>query len=161
MKITTLCYIKNGEKTLMLHRTKKKNDENAGKWVGIGGKLEEGESPEDCLVREVFEETGIKLKTYAFRGLVTFVSDEWGTEYMCLFTGEPSPEEGVESPLPDCDEGELCWVDDTLLDTLPMWEGDRVFFDLLCENRGFFSLKLTYKGEKLTGAAVDGKEIGL
>ena len=152
MKITTLCYISCGERTLMLHRTKKENDENAGKWVGIGGKLEAGESPEDCLVREVYEETGIKLESYSFRGLFTFVSDEWGTEYMCLYTAKTEKEQ-----LCSCSEGDLCWVETKKLEELPMWEGDRVFFGLLKEGRPFFSLKLIYKGEKLTDAVIDGK----
>lgn len=151
MKITTLCYIKCNGKTLMLHRTKKENDENAGKWVGIGGKLEAGESPEDCLVREVREETGLTLESYTFRGLVTFVSDVWGTEYMCLYTGAVSEEKAGE-----CSEGDLRWVEDERLMTLPMWEGDRVFFDLINEDRPFFSLKLVYRGESLSEVWLDG-----
>ena len=140
----------------MLHRNKKENDENAGKWVGIGGKFEEGESPEDCLVREVFEETGIKLESYRFRGIVTFVSDEWGTEYMCLYTAVAED----ERVLP-CNEGELEWIESSRLDSLPMWEGDRVFFELIRKNEPFFSLKLVYRGEKLCGAYLDGKEMGV
>ncbi|MBR6676145.1 MAG: 8-oxo-dGTP diphosphatase [Clostridia bacterium] len=154
MKITTLCYISSGERTLMLHRTKKENDENAGKWVGIGGKLEAGESPEDCLVREVFEETGLTLESYAFRGIVTFVSDTWGTEYMCLYTAEVSDERVSE-----CSEGDLVWVENHRLDSLPMWEGDRVFFDLLKKGRPFFSLKLVYEGESLRSVWIDGEEV--
>ena len=156
MKITTLCYIRNGGKTLMLHRVKKKKDENAGKWVGIGGKTEEGESPEDCLVREVREETGLSLSEYTFRGLITFVSDLWGTEYMCLFTGKSDTREVIE-----CSEGDLKWVDDRELETLPMWEGDRVFFNLLAEDRPFFSLKLRYEGEKLVESTIDGVPVPL
>ena len=156
MKITTLCYITHNDKTLMLYRNKKKNDENAGKWVGIGGKLEAGESPEDCLVREVREETGIILESYRFRGLVTFVSDEWGTEYMCLYTATAS-----DCSLSDCSEGHLEWVEDTRLGGLPMWEGDRVFFDLIRKDGPFFSLKLVYRGEKLTKVFLDGKEMGV
>ena len=156
MKITTLCYITCGERTLMLHRNKKENDENAGKWVGIGGKFETGESPEDCLLREVFEETGIKLENYRFRGIVTFVSDEWGTEYMCLFTATV-PEE----TLAYCTEGDLAWVENERLDSLPMWEGDRVFFDLIKKDRPFFSLKLTYKGDSLCSVTIDGEEQGI
>ena len=154
MKITTLCYITCGERTLMLHRNKKENDENAGKWVGIGGKFEEGESPEDCLVREVFEETGIKLESYKFRWIVTFVSDKGVTEYMCLFTATVPEETRV-----DCTEGDLRWVENDRLDTLPMWEGDRVFFDLIKNDHPFFSLKLSYEGDTLVSAVVDGDRI--
>ena len=152
MKMTTLCYITCNGKTLMLHRTKKQNDENAGKWVGIGGKFESGESPEDCLLREVFEETGIALDGYRFRGIVTFVSDLWGTEYMHLFTAK-----ATEADLSDCSEGELLWVENEKLATLPMWEGDKLFFDLLQKNAPFFSFKLTYSGENLVSAVLDGK----
>ena len=149
MRITTLCYIECGGKTLMLHRTKKENDENAGRWIGIGGHLEDGESPEDCLLREVYEETGITLTSYRFRGIVTFVSDEWGTEYMCLFTGKTDKEE-----LTDCDEGFLCWVENDRLSSLPMWEGDRIFFDLMKTREDFFSLKLVYRGDTLIESVV-------
>lgn len=155
MKITTLCYIANENKTLMLYRNKKENDENAGKWVGIGGKLEDGESPEDCLVREVREETGLTLESYRFRGIVTFVSDEWGTEYMCLYTAT------ARGDISDCNEGHLEWIENARLDSLPMWEGDRVFFDLIRKNEPFFSLKLVYRGEKLCGVFLDGKEMGV
>ncbi len=156
MRITTLCYIHHGGKTLMLHRTKKENDENAGKWVGIGGHLEAGESPEDCLLREVREETGIELTSFEFRGLVTFVSDEWGTEYMCLYTG------GCDTDtLRECDEGELRWIENEKVSSLPMWEGDRVFFDLMEKGHSFFSLKLRYEGEKLTECVLDGVPFAL
>jgi 8-oxo-dGTP diphosphatase len=139
---------------LMLYRNKKENDENAGKWVGVGGKLEAGESPEDCLLREVREECGITLSSYKFRGIVTFVSDVWGTEYMCLFTATV-PEE----TLVDCTEGDLRWVENDRLDTLPMWEGDRVFFELIKNDHPFFSLKLSYEGDTLVSAVVDGDRI--
>lgn len=154
MKITTLCYISCGDKTLMLYRNKKKNDENAGKWVGIGGKLEDGESPEDCLLREVFEESGITLQNYSFRGLVTFVSDLWGTEYMCLYTGAV-PDETIR----ECTEGDLFWVENARLDTLPMWEGDRIFFDLIKKGEPFFSLKLCYSGDNLSKAFLNGNKL--
>lgn len=153
MKITTLCYIENGGRTLMLHRTKKKNDQNAGKWIGVGGHLENGESPEDCLVREVMEETGLTLDTYAFRGIVTFVlGDE--TEYMCLYTARTSNDE-----LTSCNEGELCWIENDKLDDLSMWEGDRIFFDLIRRGEPFFSLKLCYGGDKLISAVLNGADI--
>lgn len=154
MKITTLCYISCADRTLMLHRTKKKNDENEGKWVGIGGKFEAGESPEECLLREVYEETGIVLEEYLFRGIVTFVSDKWGTEYMCLYTAKAENE-----AVKDCAEGDLCWIETEKLDTLPMWEGDRIFFDLIRKNSPFFSLKLSYEGDTLIGASLNGKKI--
>ncbi|MBE6713913.1 MAG: 8-oxo-dGTP diphosphatase [Ruminococcaceae bacterium] len=156
MKITTLCYIKCGNKTLMMYRNKKKSDENAGKWVGIGGKLEDGESPEECLIREVREECGIELKKYSLRGLITFVSDVWGTEFMCLYTGETNSED-----ISECAEGELHWIKEKELEDLPMWEGDRIFFDLMKAERPFFSLKLTYTGDKLTKASLDGENINL
>ncbi len=149
MKNTTLCYIKCKNKTLMLHRNKKENDENAGKWVGIGGKFEAGESPEDCLLREVFEETGIRLEKYRFHGIVTFDSDLWGTEYMFLYTGEVESESVC-----DCTEGDLHWIDTDKLESLPMWEGDRIFFDLIRKEYPFFSLKLSYKGDKLIAHSV-------
>lgn len=153
MKITTLCYIENCGRTLMLHRTKKKNDQNAGKWIGVGGHLENGESPEDCLIREVMEETGLTLDTYTFRGIVTFVlGDE--TEYMCLYTARTSSDE-----LALCNEGELCWIENDKLDSLPMWEGDRIFFDLIRRGEPFFSLKLCYGGDKLISAVLNGADI--
>ena len=154
MRITTLCYITCGEKTLMLYRNKKENDENAGKWVGIGGKLEAGESPEDCLIREVREECGITLSSYKFCGIVTFVSDIWGTEYMCLYTAECESRD-----IADCTEGELYWIDNEKVSSLPMWEGDRIFFELMEKGEPFFSLKLVYKGDDLAGAYLNGEEI--
>ena len=156
MKNTTLCYIKCEECTLMLYRNKKENDENAGKWVGIGGKFEAGESPEDCLLREVREEAGIALESYSLRGIVTFVSDEWGTEYMFLYTASVE-----NTSLCDCNEGDLYWIEDAKLPTLAMWEGDRIFFDLLQKDEPFFSLKLIYSGEALTGAFLNGKQMEL
>ena len=156
MKNTTLCYIEKDGQCLLLHRTKKKNDENAGKWIGVGGKCEEGESPEDCLVREVREETGLTLTAYRYRGMVTFVSDVWPTEYMHLFTGHD-----FIGTLRECAEGELRWVPLEKRASLPTWEGDRVFLRLLEEERPFFSLKLVYAGEKLTAAVLDGKPLAL
>ena len=155
MRQTTLCYIENprGE-YLMLHRVKKKNDANHDKWIGIGGKFEDGESPEECVLREVREETGLTLTDYRYRGLVTFVSDAWETEYMHLFTAT-----GFEGTLRDCDEGVLEWIDKDALAALPQWEGDRLFLRLLRDDEPFFSLKLRYEGEHLAYAALNGKEL--
>lgn len=149
MKNTTLCYIEKDEAYLMLHRVKKVNDENHDKWIGVGGKFEVGESPEDCLLREVKEETGLILTDYKYRGLVTFVSDEWGTEYMHLFTAT-----GFVGEIKECDEGELVWVPKSEIENLNIWEGDKIFFRLLVNSDKFFSLKLTYQGDTLVGAEV-------
>ena len=149
MKNTTLCYIEQDDKYLMLHRVKKEHDENHDKWIGVGGKFEDGESPEDCLLREVKEETGLTLKTFSYRGLVTFVSDEYGTEYMHLFTATE-----YEGELQDCEEGELVWIPKTDVVKLNLWEGDKVFLRLLDESKEFFSLKLTYRGDTLVETVV-------
>ena len=133
----------------MLHRVKKVNDENQDKWIGVGGKFEAGESPEDCLLREVREETGLTLTDYRYRGIVTFVSNEWGTEYMHLFTAA-----GFEGDMKTCDEGELVWVPKSQIENLNIWEGDKIFFRLLEESEGFFSLKLRYEGDKLKESKV-------
>ena len=146
---TTLCYIEKDEKYLMLHRTKKDNDENHDKWIGVGGKFEEGESPEDCVLREVKEETGLTLKTFSYRGIVTFVSDIYGTEYMHLFTATE-----YEGEMHICDEGELVWVSKKEIENLNIWEGDKVFFRLLDEGKDFFSLKLRYCGDTLVETKV-------
>ena len=138
----------------MLHRIKKAHDLNHGKWVGVGGKFEEGESPEECLLREVKEETGLTLTAYQFRGIVTFVSDEWGTEYMHLFTAD-----GFRGELSETREGVLRWVPEAEIDALPQWEGDRIFFKLIREDAPFFSLKLCYEGDALKKAVLDGREI--
>ena len=156
MKLTTLCYLERGDEYLMLHRVTKQNDENHDKWIGIGGKFEPGESPEDCLVRECREETGLTLTDYRFRGIVTFVSDEWGTEYMHLFTA--SGFTGTQHP---CDEGELAWIKKARLRELTLWEGDRIFLRLLEENAPFFSLKLRYENGMLIEAALDGRPLEL
>ena len=155
MKNTTLCYIERGREYLLLHRVKKEHDENHDKWVGIGGKFEEGESPEDCLLREVREETGLKLERWRYRGIVTFVSDEWGTEYMHLFTADRWSGELVSA----CEEGDLAWLDRDELLNKPIWEGDRVFLRLLDSERPFFSLKLRYRGERLVEAVLDGETL--
>ena len=148
---TTLCYIIRDGSMLMLYRNKKKQDLNQGKWVGIGGKFEAGESPEECLLREVKEESGLTLTQYRFRGIVTFVSDEWGTEYMHLFTGH-----AFTGELQPCSEGELRWIPEAELDLLPMWEGDKIFFDLLRRGEPFFSLKLVYQKDELKEAVLNG-----
>ncbi len=139
-----LCYLEKDGKYLMLNRNKKKNDVNSGKWIGVGGKFESGESPEECLVREVCEETGYTLLSYRFRGIITFVSDIYETEYMFLYTSTEF--EGEEKV---CDEGELHWVDKKDVLNLPLWEGDKVFLRYLYENRDVFSLKLSYHGDDL------------
>lgn len=144
MRNTTLCYLEKDGKYLMLLRNKKEIDENKGKWIGVGGHFEEGESPQECVCREVFEETGLTLKEYKFRGIVTFVSDEWGTEYMHLFTAT-----SFDGILRECDEGELRWIDKSEILNLNLWEGDREFLKLLATDSDFFSMKLTYKGDKL------------
>ena len=143
-KMTTLCYIEKDGRYLMLHRVKKENDMNQDKWVGIGGHFEENESPEECLCREVSEETGLRLTEYRLRGIITFVSDRWQTEYMFLYTAA-----GYEGNIGECSEGVLEWVDKSAVYNLPIWEGDRIFFRLLEQEEPFFSLKLRYKGETL------------
>lgn len=152
---TTLCYIAQGEDYLMLHRVKKENDLNHDKWIGIGGKFEDKESPEDCVVREVLEETGLKLTSYRYRGLVTFVSDRWPTEYMHLFTAD-----SFTGTLKECDEGVLEWIPRKKLLELPHWEGDAIFLDLIDrEDTPFFSLKLCYRGDQLEQAVLNGTYI--
>ena len=152
MKQTTLCYLERGDEYLMLHRTKKKNDENHDKWIGVGGKFEANESPEDCMQREIFEETGLTVTDYRYRGIVTFVSDIYETEYMHLFTVTNWTGEARE-----CDEGELAWIKKQKLFDLTLWQGDRIFLKLLQEDVPFFSLKLTYRGDELQEAVLDGK----
>ena len=155
MILSTLCYMENDrDEYLMLHRVKKENDANRDKWIGIGGKFEPGESPEECVVREAREETGLQLTDYRYRGLVTFVSDRWETEYMHLFTAH-----GWTGEVRECDEGTLEWIGKDDLAALPQWEGDRIFLRLLREDAPFFSLKLRYEGEKLVYAALDGREM--
>ena len=154
MKNTSLCYIERGGQYLMLHRVKKVNDENHDKWIGIGGKFEPGESPEECMLREVWEETGLTLTNYRYRAVITFVSDEWDTEYMHLFTATGWTGEQVA-----CAEGDLEWIARDDLLALPQWEGDKIFLDLLEREAPFFSLKLQYEGDKLVLAVLDGKRI--
>ena len=151
---STLCYIEKDGKYLMLHRVKKETDANKDKWIGVGGKFEEGESPEDCVRREVTEETGLTLTDFAYRGLVTFVSDRWEGEFMHLFTAT-----GFEGEIKDCDEGVLEWIAKEELMKLPMWEGDRIFLEKIAAPCPFFSLKLRYEGEHLAGAWLNGSPI--
>lgn len=158
MKNTTLCYIEHNGKYLMLHRIKKQNDCNKDKWIGVGGKFEDGESPEECMLREVFEETALTLNTWSYRGIVTFVSDVWETEYMHLFTSDNfsgTPKIGDE-----CAEGKLEWIEKEKVASLPVWEGDKIFLKLLPQKElPFFSLKLSYQGEKLVCATLNGKKL--
>ncbi len=155
MRNSTLCHIEKDGKYLMLHRIKKENDLNHDKWVGIGGKFEDKESPEQCNLREVFEETGLTLLNSRLRGIVTFVSDVWETEYMHIFTSDRFIGE-----IKECDEGVLEWIDKKELLKLPLWKGDEIFLKLI-ENPStpFFSLRLEYKGEELVSAILDNKEL--
>ncbi|HCT89780.1 MAG TPA: DNA mismatch repair protein MutT [Lachnospiraceae bacterium] len=153
--LSTLCYIEDRGRYLMLHRTVKKQDVNKDKWIGVGGHFEPGESPEECLLREVFEETGYRLTSYRFRGMVTFLSGDGVTEYMHLFTAD-----GFEGTPAACDEGELEWVPIDRIESLNIWEGDKIFFRLLAEDRPFFSLKLVYDGKGgLLSAVLDGQPL--
>ncbi|MFR2318717.1 MAG: NUDIX hydrolase [Enterocloster sp.] len=153
-KLTTLCYIEKGDSYLMLHRVSKKHDVNKDKWIGIGGHFEENESPEECLLREAKEETGLTLTSWKFRGIVTFISEGWDTEYMCLYTAD-----GYEGEIIPCNEGVLEWIRKEDLLKLNLWEGDKIFLKMLQENAPFFSLKLAYKGDVLTEAVLDGKKL--
>ena len=152
--LTTLCYIEQDEKYLMMHRVKKEKDINKDKWVGVGGHFEKDESPEECLIREVKEETNLELKSFRLRGVITFLSDHWQTEYMFLYTAEVE-----DIAFGDCDEGELEWIEKKKVYDLPIWEGDKIFFRLLEEGRDFFSLKLRYVGEELVEAVLDGERL--
>jgi len=154
MKNTTLCYIQRDGKYLMLHRVKKENDLNRDKWIGLGGKLEENESPEECVVREIREESGLELASWRYRGIVTFVSDRWEGEYMHLFTSDD-----FTGQITDCDEGVLEWIYKSELLKLTLWEGDKIFLRLLDSGEPFFSLKLCYRGESLCYAALNGNRI--
>ena len=155
MKNTTLCYITRGDEVLMLHRTKKEKDINRDKWIGIGGKFLPGETPEECLLREAKEETGLTLTGWKCRGVVTFLTENPADgEYMYLFTAD-----GFTGEMKTCDEGDLQWVSREFVKDLPTWEGDRIFLDLLWQDAPFFLLKLRYHGDKLVEAVLDGKKI--
>lgn len=158
--LTTLCYIQKDDHYLMLHRVTKDRDVNKDKWIGVGGHFEKGESPEECLLREVKEETGLTLTSYRFRGIVTFkLTDRCGgtlTEYMCLYTAD-----GFEGQLTSCDEGVLEWIERSKIDSLPIWEGDKIFFRLLRDEEPFFSLKLWYVGDTLKEAVLNGRTLDI
>ena len=149
---STLIYIERDDAYLMLHRVSKDNDPNRDKWIGVGGKFEPDESPEECALRETFEETGLRLTSWQYRGILTFVSDRWDTEYIHLFTAD-----GFTGEIHDCDEGELTWVKKDSLDTLTLWEGDMLFLRLLCTDAPFFSMKLQYRGEELVDVRLNGR----
>ncbi len=149
--LTTLCYIENEDAWLMMHRTKKEQDINKDKWIGVGGHFEPGESPDECLLREVREETGLTLSSYALRGIITFSTNTWPTEYMFLYTATTDT-----TDFSPCDEGELVWVPKSDVNSLNLWEGDKIFFRLLNERKDMFSLKLTYYDDTLTSAVLDG-----
>lgn len=154
---TTLCYLLRGDEVLMLHRTKKKNDINQDKWIGVGGKFEGTESPDECLLREVREETGLTLTQWQCRGVVTFLQDSGDSvfgEFMYLFTAD-----GFTGTLKECDEGQLKWVSREFLNQLPKWEGDQIFLDLLWQDAPFFLLTLRYRGDVLTEALLNGEKI--
>ncbi len=153
-QLTTLCYLQTEDSYLLMHRIVKKNDINHNKWIGVGGHFEAGESPEECLLREVKEETGLTLTKYDFRGIVTFVSDDDPAEYMCLYTAEE-----WTGDIKECDEGKLEWIKKNDFINLEHWEGDLIFLKLMEENHPFFSLKLVYKNGKLVETILDGKKI--
>ena len=151
---STLCYVLRGDEVLMLHRIKKKNDINKDKWIVIGGKFEENESPDDCLLREAMEETGLQLTSWRCRGVVTFLNTCCEGEYMYLFTAD-----GFRGELKECDEGDLQWVSRAFLNNLPKWEGDQIFLDLLWKDAPFFLLTLRYDGDMLKEAVLNGSKI--
>lgn len=154
MKQTTLCYIQNENKYLMLHRVKKENDVNKDKWIGIGGRIEEGETPEQCVLREATEETGLTLTSYQYRGIVHFLSDEYEDEDMHLFTADE-----FEGEIIECGEGVLEWIERDRLYDLPMWEGDKLFLGLIRTDADFFDMELHYKGDKLISAYVNNERL--
>lgn len=155
MKNSTLCYVIRGNEVLMLHRVKKKKDINKDKWIGIGGKFEGEESPDECILREAREETGLTLTSWKCHGVVTFVcEDSSENQHMYLFSAD-----GFEGQLCSCDEGELLWVSREFVKELPKWEGDEIFLDLMWRDEPFFLLKLRYEGDRLVEAVLNGKRI--
>lgn len=145
VKMTTLCYIEKDHKILMLRRDKKEQDQSAGKWIGVGGKMEAGESPAECMLREVREETGLELTSWKLRGVISFMSDIWEDEYMMLYSADEFTGELVE----ECSEGTLRWIDRDQIMDLSLWEGDRLFLKRLLESDELIQMKLIYEGEKL------------
>lgn len=141
---SSICYIEKEEKYLMLHRTKKEKDINKEKWIGVGGKFEDKESPEDCIIREVKEETGLTLNSCKLRCIVTYVSKDWDTEYMYVFTSDDFSGELIE-----CNEGDLEWVDKNKIFELDLWEGDKIFLKKIQKDDTFFTMKFNYDGDKL------------
>ena len=156
MRATTLCYIQQNDQYLMLHRIRKHNDPNQNKWIGVGGGIEENETPEECLLREVFEETGLTLTAYQKRGVIDFVSDLWEDEVMHLYTAS-----GYTGEITECDEGVLAWIKRDEVLSLPLWEGDRVFLRLLKDDAPFFRLRLEYHGDALARAVLNGEDLPL
>ena len=154
MHNSTLCYILRGDEVLMLHRVKKEQDINRDKWIGIGGKFEFEESPDECLLREAKEETGLTLTSWRCRGIVTFLNEGGEGDYMYLFTAD-----GFQGEMTECDEGNLEWISREFLGTLPMWEGDKIFLDLLWQDAPFFLLTLRYRNDRLVEAVLNGKKI--
>ena len=144
MRLTTICYIEQDGNYLMFHRTKKENDQSHDKWLGVGGKFDKDESPDECILREVKEETGLTLTSYQLRGVMTFVSDIWETEYMFIYTADR-----FEGELTECSEGDLQWIKKTEVMNLKLWEGDKIFLKKLIDGDGFFTVKMEYEGEKL------------
>ena len=144
MRLTTICYIEQDGNYLMLHRTKKENDQSHDKWLGVGGKFDKDESPDECILREVKEETGLTLTSYQLRGVMTFVSDIWETEYMFIYTADR-----FEGELTECSEGDLQWIKKTEVMNLKLWEGDKIFLKKLIDGDGFFTVTMEYEGEKL------------
>lgn len=152
--LTTLCYIEKDDSYLMLHRIKKENDINKDKWIGVGGHFEKSETPEECLLREAREETGLELTSWKLRGIITFITDKVPAEYMFLYTAD-----GYIGEITECDEGVLEWVKKSDVYNLPIWEGDKIFFKLLEQKEEFFSLKLRYEGDKLVETVLNGRNI--
>lgn len=154
MKLSTLCYIEKDDQYLMLHRVKKEVDVNKGKWIGVGGKFEPGESPEECMLREVKEETGLTVTSWRLRGILTFLAEGWEMEYIFLYTAD-----GFEGELTPCTEGDLQWIPKAKLNELYLWEGDKIFLKLLSEDAPVFSLKLQYDGDTLIRVEKNGEAL--